>query len=143
MGRCPTCAEGRGQGLRRVCFLLVSFLIVGLTCPMFYSEGRILQDVLENVERHGNSSTFMALLNAADRDFDITTLEKRLSDSRISILVCRQDSYYEVIDHPENLATTGRGHIAGNKFILHAVTEYQPVCDRARSLPPRHFNPAA
>jgi hypothetical protein len=121
---------------------------------MFYSEGRILQDVLKIVERHGTSSAIKAFLYAADRDFDITMLEKRLSDSRSSILVCRRLSYYEVIDHPENLATTGCGHIAGSKFILYAHqfdfqfnvysgTEYQPVGDRARSFPQRHINPGA
>jgi hypothetical protein len=121
---------------------------------MFYYEGRILRDVLKIVERRGNSSAIKGFLYAADRDFDITTLEKWLSDLRSSIVVCRRDSYYEVIGHPENLATTGRGRIGGSKFILHAyhfdfqfnvysVTVYPPVGDRARSLPQRHNNSAA
>jgi hypothetical protein len=85
---------------------------------MSYSEDRILRDVLKCVARHGGLSAIKAFLYAADRDFDITMLEKRLSDSRSSILVCRRDSYYEVIGHPENLANTVGGRFAGSKFIL-------------------------
>ena len=51
---------------------------------------RILEDIFKTVKRHASSSTMIAFLNAGDRDFDITMLEKRLSDRQRSILVSRR-----------------------------------------------------
>lgn len=74
---------------------------VFLSCHVmkFMESYRILKDVLKTVKRHTSSSSMIAFFNAGDRDFDITMLEKRLSDARSSILVSGYVLYYKLIPH--------------------------------------------
>ena len=52
-----------------------------------YLNVRLLQEILKTVELHASLSYIKALYKAAERDFEITILERRLLDSRMSILV--------------------------------------------------------
>ena len=70
-------------------------------------DARILHNVLKVVKRHMSSSSVMALINAGDREFDITMLEKRLSNSRSSIIVSGWMACCELIAHFGNLALLG------------------------------------
>ena len=79
---------------RRCFFFIIS---QGCKIDMSFWTVRLLQEVLETVKRRGSSSYIKAVFNAADRDFEITMLERRLLDSRIDILVGELPMWYAVI----------------------------------------------
>ena len=51
-----------------------------------YLNHRILRDVFKVVKRRTSSSAVISFFNAGDRDFDIAMLEKRLTNTQISLL---------------------------------------------------------
>ena len=71
------------------------------------------------MERHASLSYIRALYNAADRDLEIIMLEKRLLDSRLSVLVSGSPRYYNAVAHSESSATTGHRCLSGSEHMLH------------------------
>ena len=63
-----------------------SVLPIYFMIHLSYLNRRILQDLLKIVRRRSSSSTAISLFNAGDRDFEITMLERRLTDTQRSIL---------------------------------------------------------
>ena len=84
-----------------------------------YMNARILDEALKIVKRLGSSSFLGASFNAADRDFEITMLQNRLSDSQRSITVSGCLRSQEVVTHSKSSATSKHRYIKRSEPICH------------------------
>ena len=84
-----------------------------------YLNHRILEDVLKIVKRWTSSSIVKSFFNAGDRDFEITMLERRLTDTQRSILASWWLTSYNAFTHCDSIATFGGGCIVDSEHDVH------------------------